>query len=220
LNRSQSHSCRTNCNSKKSSSGSKIKPHPPKEYGGEDNAQLFRQYVKESMDYLEDGQVARKHQIRILLYYIKGKAKNYYIQKVAKRELTMKLEKFFKGLFDFCFPIDFKSQLCKKLDCCYQNDRSINDYIFELEELHMILGVTSKRQRVLNLWKGFHPDITEALWVQKRNPDISSWKRIVRVALWLEVSKKSNTWKAPTSEKLSNSHTSNGSPGSGGHDRN
>ncbi|KAF8221318.1 hypothetical protein L208DRAFT_1168801, partial [Tricholoma matsutake] len=79
----------------------------------------------------------------------------------------------------------------------YQNDRSVDDYIYELEELHMMLGVTSKRQRVLNLWKGFHADTTEALWVQKLNPDISSWKKIVRVAQRLEVSKKgrSNTRK-------------------------
>ncbi|KAF8220656.1 hypothetical protein L208DRAFT_1538822 [Tricholoma matsutake] len=63
------------------------------------------------MDFLEDGRVARKHQIRILSYYMKGKAKNYYIQKVARRECTMKLDNFFKELFDFCFPIYFKSQL-------------------------------------------------------------------------------------------------------------
>lgn len=65
----------------------------------------------------------------------------------------------------------------------------------------MMLGVTSKRQRVLNLWKGFHADTTEALWVQKLNPDISSWKKIVRVAQRLEV------------------YSTNGSSGSGGHDK-
>jgi hypothetical protein len=109
------------------------------------------------MDYLEDGRVAKQHQIQILSYYMKGKARNYYIQKAAQKEHSMKLDKFFKGLFDFCFPIDFKSQLCKKLDHCYQNDRSVDDYIYELEELHMMLSVTSTRQHVLNLWKGLHP---------------------------------------------------------------
>jgi hypothetical protein len=110
---------------------------------------------------------------------MKGKAKNYYIQKAALKECTMKLDKFFKGLFDFCFPIDFKSQLPRKLDRCYQNERSVDDYIYELKELHMMLSVTSSRQCVLNLWKGFHSDTTEALWVLKLNPDVSSWKKIV-----------------------------------------
>jgi hypothetical protein len=32
---------------------------------------------------------------------MKGKAKDYYIQKAAPKEHTMKLDKFFKGLFDF-----------------------------------------------------------------------------------------------------------------------
>ncbi|KAF8225911.1 hypothetical protein L208DRAFT_1304460, partial [Tricholoma matsutake] len=63
-----------------------------------------------------DGHIACKCQIQILSYYMKGKAKNYYIQKAARKEHTMKLDNFFKGLFDFCFPIDFKSQLQKKLD--------------------------------------------------------------------------------------------------------
>jgi hypothetical protein len=102
----------------------------------------------------------------------------------------MNLEKFFKGLFDFCFPIDFKSQLRRKLDDCYQNNLSVDDYVYQLEELHMMLGIRNNRQRVLNLWKGFHPDIIEALWMQKLNPDISSWKKVVRVAHRLEVSKK------------------------------
>jgi hypothetical protein len=54
----------------------------------------------------------------------------------------------------------------------------------------MMLSVTSSQQCVLNPWKGFHPDTTEALWVLKLNPDVLSWKKIVQAAQQLEVSKK------------------------------
>ncbi|KAF8227687.1 hypothetical protein L208DRAFT_1295370, partial [Tricholoma matsutake] len=48
---------------KHSSSGSRLKPRPPKEYDRKDDPRLFHQFVKETMDYLEDGQVACKCQI-------------------------------------------------------------------------------------------------------------------------------------------------------------
>jgi hypothetical protein len=54
----------------------------------------------------------------------------------------------------------------------------------------MMLGITSKRQCVLNLWNGFHPEIIKALWMAKLNPDILSWKKVVSVAHHFEIAKK------------------------------
>ncbi|KAF8223622.1 hypothetical protein L208DRAFT_1142512, partial [Tricholoma matsutake] len=150
----------------------------------------FHQFVKESMDYLVDGWVPSSQRIHILSYYLKGKAKNYYTQKAAQKERKMTLVKFFSGIFDYCFPISFRSDLWDKLDSCTQGNWSIDDYVYELEELHMMIGVSDKWQRVLNLWKGLNQDIQQALWWEKLNPEVSSWKRVVEAAECFEVSKR------------------------------
>ncbi|KAF8236820.1 hypothetical protein L208DRAFT_1033433, partial [Tricholoma matsutake] len=147
-------------------------------YNGQADPQLFHQFVKESMDYLVDGRVPLSRRIHILSYYLKEKAKNYYTQKAHK----MSLVKFFSGIFDYWFPISFRSDLWDKLDSCTQGNRSVDDYVYELKELHMMIGISDKWQRVLNLWKGLNQDIWQALWWEKLNPEVSSWKRVVKAA--------------------------------------
>jgi hypothetical protein len=53
-----------------------------------------------------------------------------------------------------------------------------------------MLGITSKQQCVLDLWNGLHPEIIEALWMAKLNPDISSWKKVVSIAHCFKIDKK------------------------------
>ncbi|KAF8222799.1 hypothetical protein L208DRAFT_1521235 [Tricholoma matsutake] len=98
------------------------------------------------MDYLVDGRVPSNWRIHILSYYLRGKAKNYYTQKAARKERKMTLVKFFSRIFDYCFPISFRSDLWDKLNSCTQGNRSVDDYVYELEELHMMIGVSDKRQ--------------------------------------------------------------------------
>lgn len=58
--------------------------------------------------------------------------------------------------------------------------------------------------------------------MQKLNPDVSSWKKIVRTAQCLEVSKKgrTNTRKTQSAEKTGNTPSAYNSSKSGGHNRN
>ena len=92
-------------------------------------------------------------------------------------------------MFDYCFPLDFKTQLRLKLKHCYQNSHPVNEYIHELDELHMMIGITNKREKVLNLWNGLNKNIQEALWLQELNPEVSRWSTVVRVAQQIEISK-------------------------------
>ncbi|KAF8219161.1 hypothetical protein L208DRAFT_1342876, partial [Tricholoma matsutake] len=59
----------------------------------------------------------------------------------------------------------------------------------------MVCSPSDKWQRVLNLWKGLNQDIRQALWWEKLNPEVSSWKRVVEAAERFEVSKREGTSK-------------------------
>ncbi|KAG6326681.1 hypothetical protein ID866_12408, partial [Astraeus odoratus] len=58
------------------------------------------------------------------------------------------LADFFQELFNYCFPVDFKIKLRRKLQCCYQNDMSVCEYIYELNEMWNLLGETDERVKV------------------------------------------------------------------------
>jgi hypothetical protein len=76
---------------------------------GQADPKLFHQFVQESMDYVQDGCVSHKRQIRVLSYFLKGKAKNYYTQKAAWKEQKLSLVKFFSGIFVGCLGEDLST---------------------------------------------------------------------------------------------------------------
>lgn len=166
-----------------------IQPRPPNEYNGEADYRTFHRFVKEAQAFVDDGQVRSKRQVSVISYYLKGKAHSFYTQKVAQDEHKWRLDKFFTEMFDYCFPLDFKQRLRAKLKRCYQGNRSVDEFMHELEELHAMIGVASKRERILNLWNGFNKSIQEVLWLQGLNPEISSWNKIVSAAQRIEISR-------------------------------
>ena len=65
------------------------------------------------------------------------------------------LSSFFKGLFNHCFPVDFRNKQCRKLDNFAQGNKSVWDYASELMELFTIVGMSGKCEQVTKSWYGF-----------------------------------------------------------------
>jgi hypothetical protein len=89
------------------------------------------------------------------------------------------VEKFFIELFNYCFPVDYRSRQREKLNCFYQGNHRVQDYVAELNNLFTTVGFADKRKRVTKLWYGFRPSIQKALWGDKLNPETSKWKKVV-----------------------------------------
>ena len=66
-----------------SSGHTTLKPIPPMEYDGSADARAYHQFVKESEAYLCDGKVHHWQWVFVLLYYLAGKAYNFYTQKTG-----------------------------------------------------------------------------------------------------------------------------------------
>ncbi|KAF9257610.1 hypothetical protein L218DRAFT_807571, partial [Marasmius fiardii PR-910] len=111
-------------------------------------------------------------------HFLCGRALSFFLQKVANNHKHWKLLEFVKALFNFCFPLNYRSQQRKKLQRCYQNTRSVLEYTYELEMLFNLVGSSSKRKHVIKLWDGFNAHIRRELHREKLNKEVDSWNDI------------------------------------------
>jgi len=93
-----------------SSSSTRIKPKPPKDYDGAADVWSFHHFVTEGTDYVVLGKVAHHHHVFVLSYHLKGKAYDFYTQQVTMNVYAWTLEDFFEEMFNYCFPIDYREK--------------------------------------------------------------------------------------------------------------
>ena len=170
-----------------SDSRTKIKPIPPKEYDGAADVRAYHRFVRESDAYLRDGKVRGRRKVFLLSYYLTGKAYDFYTQKVAIDEERWAVPQFYKALFDYCFPVDYRMQLRKTLARCHQNDKSVAEYAHELQDLFNMIGQVPKQEQVLKFWNSSRPSIQKELWRNKLHPEMSSWNKVVSQAKIIEI---------------------------------
>ena len=184
------HQCRRHWSRSKARKGkSDLKLIPPKIYDGSANAWVYHQFMRESESYPQDGRVWGTWQkVFTLSHFLVGKAYDFYTQKVAINEQDWPMPCFFKELFDYCFPIDFKMQTRKKLACCSQGEHTITEYSHELQELFKMIETVSEQDQVLWFWNGVKPEIQSGLWRAHLNLEISSWDEVLAQAKIIEIS--------------------------------
>lgn len=173
----------------KSRSAHKTKAIAPREYDGRENPRAFHRFMKESVIYLKDAHIKRKRYAYTLSRYLTGRAYNYYTQKVSLTEKRCTLDEFFQGMFNYCFPANYRTKLRARLDKLAQGpSQSVMEYIYELEELCNLIGEIHERDRVIRLWNGLRGELQRALWRDKLSPETSSWKDVVAQAETIEIS--------------------------------
>ncbi|KAJ3754114.1 hypothetical protein EV360DRAFT_52226, partial [Lentinula raphanica] len=97
-----------------------------------------------------------------------------------------------------------------KLRKCYQNGRTVSEYVHELESIMDHVGILSKREKILKLWDGFSPDIRYELKRARISKEVHSWRRIVHEAELIELAGFENSFGSragPNQNKNDNSKT-------------
>jgi len=102
-----------------------LKPIPPTKYDGSVDSKAFHRFITEGTAYVKDGQVPSKKRAFILSHYLTGKAHEFYIREVSGDPYGWRLPEFFRELFNYCFPVDFRIKQRRKLLRCYQNDQKV-----------------------------------------------------------------------------------------------
>ena len=148
--------------------------------------------------YVKYGYVECRHQVMVLSEFLVGKAYMFYTRRVSLDPERWTLKKFFTELFNYCFPIDFRNQQREKLNNFSQGNKSVREYVADLDEMFTIVGADSKRARVVKLFNGFRPSLRKALLREHMNPEYTSWKEIIREAEYQELADNVNLCNAST----------------------
>ncbi|KAG5330245.1 hypothetical protein C0989_009147, partial [Termitomyces sp. Mn162] len=148
-----------------------VKPTAPEKYDGTPDAVRFYQFVNQSVRYLERGRVPQWDHIAEIANYLKGKAYKFFLTNVSMEMERWTVPKFFKGLFNACFPPTFRMKQMDKLDSLTQGSMTVNEYTSELKVLYKIVGYTHKREKI-----GY-------------DPERSKWAELVDAAETLEIAR-------------------------------
>lgn len=165
-----------------------IKPIAPRDYDGSPDARAYHRFVTEGTAYVQDGNVKPKRMTFMLSYYLKGKAYDFYTQKVSMNYTEWSLQRFFEAMFNYCFPINYRMNQRDKLKRSYQNERTVSEYVHELDELYNMIGLVDERDKVIKLWYGLVPVIQRGLWRDGLNPEVSDWDLVRDHAEIIEIS--------------------------------
>ncbi|KDQ58861.1 hypothetical protein JAAARDRAFT_90988, partial [Jaapia argillacea MUCL 33604] len=155
-------------------------------YNSVADATIYVKFVHNSWDYCSDGEIEKSKQVRYVSHFLSGTALKYYTVVVLRSSSEWSLSKFFKGLFDYCFPKNFRQMQRTELRRCTQGSSLVHEYAHKLLVYFKIIGTIGKSEQVDKLWNGLRCDIQSQLWKAYLNPETASWEKVVEVAEIIE----------------------------------
>ncbi|KAG8789161.1 hypothetical protein FRC12_013826 [Ceratobasidium sp. 428] len=101
-----------------------------KSYNGKPDFNKFELFVYNFDDYCSDTKLSTQ-----------GKVTTWYMSNVAPNINSYDMIAIYQGIFDCCFPLDFKENMHRKYMKKYQGETSVQDYFAELELMHQRLKI-------------------------------------------------------------------------------
>ena len=93
----------------------RVKVDTPSSYNGRADLDVFDRWAFEVTTWKRLNRLSDEIAITMLNKYVTDKAGVFYMKYVAGKAKRWTLTDLFEGLFDYCFPKDFKSNLRRRL---------------------------------------------------------------------------------------------------------
>ncbi|KAF8596072.1 hypothetical protein BDV93DRAFT_455596, partial [Ceratobasidium sp. AG-I] len=129
------------------------KAQAPKSYNGKANFDKFEHFIFTFDNWCLDTKLSGRMRVRNVSRFLDDKASVWYMSNIAPNINSYDMTRVYQGLFNYCFPLDFKESLCRKYMQKRQNDQSVQDYFAEGDLMHRRLKVTDE-QHVQRMWDG------------------------------------------------------------------
>ncbi|KAL0562937.1 hypothetical protein V5O48_019141, partial [Marasmius crinis-equi] len=187
--------------------GMKLKPIRPNKYNGALNPRKFLRFAKEAFRLVKDGNVPEHRQVDIISYWLEDRAYGFYERTCGDCPEEWTLKDFLIQLYNYIFPLSFRTEQRQKLKTLTQHGRRIREYVGEFEDLCDIIGITDERGMVTMLWDGFDSHISAGLYNRDLHPERSSFKDVISAAEMVELVegvKKGNNTGRTESKRMDN----------------
>ncbi|OJT08771.1 Retrovirus-related Pol polyprotein from transposon 17.6, partial [Trametes pubescens] len=167
-----------------------LKPEKPAMYDGRADTQVFHKFMRQMIEYLKGHTISNTMYASTVSNFLTGTAYSFWESTVAKEPHKWKLRKLFQGLFNHCFPADHRLRERERLRRCRQDERSVREYVHELETLLLTVGIDSERERVDKLWNGLSFSIQKELWKKQLTPIDATWAEVRSWAERIEIAER------------------------------
>jgi hypothetical protein len=125
------------------------------------------------------------------------------------------MKKFLIEMFDFIFPPDFRNMQRKKLNRCYQNEKSVTAHVAEFIQIYNAIGLNDDQEKVVKIWNSFRGDVQQELYRDKLDPELSTWKEVVKAAERAEVLLKAGAKSKPSPNNSKSTQSQQGGSSQG-----
>ncbi|KEP44986.1 zinc knuckle protein [Rhizoctonia solani 123E] len=130
------------------------KAQTPKPYKGEADIDKYDVFIFNYKLFVDDTKLSNGKAVLTMSRFLEDKAATYFMLNVAPRPERHTMQSVFVGLYEYCFPPDFKDKMRRKYNRKCQGDSSVQDYFAELARLRMRLREIDDRHHVLRAWDG------------------------------------------------------------------
>ncbi|KEP45450.1 hypothetical protein V565_272390 [Rhizoctonia solani 123E] len=130
------------------------KAQAPKPYKGEADIDKYDVFIFNYKLFVGDTKLSDSKAVLTMSRFLEEKAAAYFMLNVAPRPEEFTMQSVFVGLYEYCFPPDFKDEMRRKYNQKRQGESSVQDYFAELARLRMRLREIDDRQHVLRAWDG------------------------------------------------------------------
>ncbi|KAF5335687.1 hypothetical protein D9611_009565 [Ephemerocybe angulata] len=168
-----------------------IKAPEPTTYSGRQSVQDFTRFIRQYHAYTEIGHVPDRLRVFLVSNFLSGRASEFYEQRVSSDPESWTLQRLFEEMFNYIFPPDYRLEMRDKIEAMYQGSRSVNDYVHALEEAFNLIGDYTDKEKVVKLFRSFKPSIEAALWLDRLDPECSTWDEVVQAARIIEIAEAS-----------------------------
>ena len=164
----------------------RIKIDAPKVYDGKADLDAFDRWALEVTTWKRLNRLSDEFVITLLNKYVTDKAGVFYMKYVARKVRQWTLTDVFEGLFDYCFPKDFKSTLRRRLMTANQGRTRVSEFIRDIELMAGRFPDVNKRSIIEIFWWGIRPALRVEVIKMGANPERSSLDTIVDCAIRAE----------------------------------
>ena len=164
----------------------RIKVDSPSTYNGKPDLDAFDRWVFEVRTWKRLNKLMEELAVTPSNKYITEKVSVFYMKYVAEKERHWTLTAIFEGLFDYCFPKDFKTNLQRKLMTATQGRMRITEFIRDIEIMADRFPDVNERGIIEIFWWGIHPDIRVEVLKMGAHPERSSLEKMVECAVRAE----------------------------------